>query len=1031
MGKILVIAEKPSVAADYAKALNQFTSKDGYYEGDKYVITWAIGHIISRKELYEYDPNINRAPQNREHVLNTLPYFPEEHILKLALINPERYKNDKGKLAAIKKNNEGLIKREETIKQLFNRPDIDFVVNGCDAGREGEAIFCQIYDFLNCKLPVKRLWLSSNVAEDIVKGFNDLREGSEYFNLKQASYARAEMDWEHGLNLSALYASLYGAQLSVGRVQTPVLNMIVDREKEIKNFKPEDYYLLDAMFSTKDNSKYKGRLVIDESLKDITKEGRIVDVSKINSIISEIESKEGVIKSVEKVKKKELPKLLYNLSELQKEMSSKHKMPASEVLTIAQSLYETHKLTTYPRTSSQYLNTSMRDDVFKRLDFLPAEYDKEVAYAKESNCFLEKVLNDKKVEDHYALIPTTNAKNYDLSKLTKKENIVFTAIVKRFLAIFMPTHEYESTTITTTVSKYNFKTSGKKITQVGWKRLYTSNNTDNDDTEKDDDNNQDLTFEFSENMSILCDKAERISKKTQPPKRFTDGTLIGAMQLGGVKNSKIEDQDTLDMLKEKGLGTEATRAAIIENILGKGYVSRDKKAYLIPTDKGLDFIERIKVEAIKSPDITGEWEYKLKLVEKGQESKENLIREIRGFITNCVEEAKASYKEGDKISSGNTIDAICPLCGGKIVKSPKAYYCDNGHKGCKFVIFATICGKTLKDNDIKDICKKGTTKLIKGFTSINQKDENGKPRKFDACLVYSKEERKLKFGHPGGAKQPKERKQTDYTCPICGKPIMEFETGYGCSGFKDGCKFSFFKSFFNVQLSPADINNLLSKGETDVFKDICNPKYPNRKFSAKLKINNNAVEAVFMNENNEEDTGKPTSHFCPCCNNTIEEFSRYYKCRKCNFIINKVIAGVTLKDEHIKDICLNKKTTEYIEFISNANKPFKARLVLNNKSKKLEFQLFTEESKYKCPLCKSAIGDTGKTYKCTNNKCNLTVWKTIAGLTLNDDILGELFKNKSTLDYLELTSSKGNPFKAKIVINPKTKKVEFDFAPKS
>lgn len=1028
MGKILVIAEKPSVAGDYAKALKQASMKDGFYEGDKYIITWAFGHIVSRKELYEYDGNINKAPQNRAHVLETLPYFPEKHILKLALNDLNRYKGDKAQLSAAKSRNDGIKNRANVIQSLFNRNDIDFIVNGCDAGREGEAIFWQIYDYFNCTFPVKRLWLSSNGADDIIAEFNNLRPASEYHNLKLASYARAEMDWEHGLNLSALYSSLYGAQLSVGRVQTPLVNIIVEREREIRNFVPKDYFLLDGMFSTQDNFKYKGRLVINKSLGDFVVDGKITDVSKINEIINTVENKQGYVKSIETTKKKESPKLLFNLSELQIEMDAKYKMTPQEVLNIAQSLYETHKLTTYPRTSSQYLNTTMRNDVFDRLDYLPPEYDNVVTYAKNSGCFYEKVLDDSKVEDHYALIPTKNSKNFDFSKLSKAEMQVYTAITKRFIALFMPLHEYESTVLTTTVGSYDFKTTGKKITQLGWKSLYTSSKEESDEDQEEniDNGNQDLTYNFEKDMTILCDKTIKHSKKTQPPKRYTGGTLIATMKVGGPKNMLTTDPEKLELLKEKGLGTEATRAGLIENIISRGYVTRDKKKYLVPTEKGFDFIDKVTIDILKSPEITGDWEHKLTLVQKGLLKKDSLINESRAFIKDCVEKIKGSYKEGDRIASGNSIDAICPLCGGTIIKSPKAYFCDNNSKGCKFVIFSNILGKTLKDSDIKDICSKGSTKVIKGFSNPKKTDANGKPVKFEAMLVYNKEAQKLQFSFGNGA--PKERKETDYKCPKCGKPIVEFETGYGCSGYKDGCKFSFFKNLFNKKLTEKDVTDLLEKGSTEIFEDLFNPKNPQRKFKAKLVLGEDTPEIVYLNENNEEDTGKPTPFFCPCCNTSMLEYNRYYRCNKCKFTIAKTIANVTLTPSQVGEICSQKKMINCVEFTSSSGKKFKARLILNAKTKKLEFQMDSKASEYTCPLCKSEVGERENGYSCL--KCGLTVWKSVNNVKLSDSTIAEIFKNKQTSDYLELISAKGNPFKAKLVVNPKTKKVEFMFEPK-
>lgn len=1022
LGKILVIAEKPSVASDYAKALNQFNMQNGYYEGDKYIITWALGHIVSRKELYEYDPNLNRAQQNQEHVLNTLPYFPQKHVLKLSLQSEERFKDDKARLAMVKKNNEGINKRAAVIKSLFNRNDIDYIVNGCDAGREGEAIFYQIYEFLGCRFPVKRLWISSNVASDIVEGFKNLKDGSEYFNLKQASYARAEMDWEHGLNLSVLYSSLYGAQLSVGRVQTPVLNMIVEREKEIENFKPEDYYLLDAIFYTLDNFKYKGKLVIDDTLGDFVIDGKVKDVIKMNNIINAVENKQGVVASIEKSKKKESPKLLYSLSELQKDMGKKYKMTAAEVLSTAQSLYEKHKLITYPRTSSQYLNTTMLQDVMGRLDHLPPEYDSIIEYIKKTNSIFKKVFNDAKVEDHYAMIPTVASRTFDLNSLNEKELLLFTAIVKRFISIFMPSYEYESTSIITKVEDFKFKTTGKKVLQLGWKVLYQEDNSLEDSENQED--NQDLTYDFKNNITVLCDSLNKISKKTQPPKRYTDPTLIAAMEVGGVRNMNlaIEDQEKLDILKSKGLGTEATRAPLIETIISRGYVKRVKKVYFEPTKKGLDFIDKVSVEMLKSPEITGEWEYKLKLVEKGELNKESLIQEAREFIQECVTNVKNSYSEGDRISDFESIDAKCPVCGSAILKSPKAYFCANSRDKCKFVVASIICKKKIKDSDVKDICTKGMTKLIKGFVNPNKKDENGKNIKFDAYLKYDKEANKLMFTRTGHIK-----KETEYKCPHCKRPIMELESGYGCSGYNDGCRFAFFKKIYNTNLTRTDIIDLLEKGETKVFTNLVNPKYPSRTFSAKLVLGAEVPEIVYLNDNNEPDVGKPTSHFCPICKKSMLEFSRYYKCSSCKFVINKTIANTEMTEEIINQICNNKETSQVLDFISAKGKAFRAKLAINKDTKKLEFKLETKVSNYKCPICNSSIDETNSVYKCSNNKCGLVVWKSINSVVLSDDIIKQIFETGSTNGYVDLISSKGKAFKAKLVVNKTTKKLEFVF----
>lgn len=948
MKKILIITEKPSVAESYAACLERMRRENGYYEGDKYIVTWSFGHIVARKELYEYDPNINRRMANREHVLNTLPYFPAEHILKPGYINTEFIK-DKVRLEQAKNSNKGIKERMETLSMLFKRDDIEFVVNACDAGREGEAIFGQIYDYLKCPFPQKRAWLSSVTEASVKKEFANLKDGSEYDNLKKASYARAELDWEHNLNLSALYASLYNTSLSIGRVQTPTLNMIVEREKEILAFSPEDYYLIDGNFSTKDNFKYKGRLLINEKLEPLVSDGKIKDMALANNIISEINNKEGFIKSLDKKKRAEQAKLLYDLTGLQKEMNKKYKLSADVVLSIAQSLYEKHKITTYPRTNSCYLEDEKRDEMFERLSELPKEYDSFVQEAKNYGKVMDKIFNSKKVEDHHAIIPTEEARNYDLSKLSATEKIVFEAICKRFISVFMPPHEYESTTLITEVEGYTFKTTGKKVLNKGWRALY-SKDSDENEKKTDEGSDQDLTHNFTEGDSVFTDSLDKLSKKTTPPPRFTDATLLGAMEVGGTKNTLIDDQDKIDILKERGLGTPATRAGIIARLISAGYCNRDKKtSEFIPTEKGMDFISKIKIDVLKSPEITGEWEQKLRQIERGQIRKVDVIEGARKFVKDCVEKIKESYVEGEVIQNYTKLTLVCPGCGGEIRKFSNRYECENNKKLCGFSTPINICGKALKDSDIADVCAKGRTKTIKGFKT-NKKGadkkplmENGKPVivKFDAALVYDKTAKSFKFDFGNGA--PKEKHSTDYKCPECGEPIVEYANNYSCSGFKNGCRISVFKTIGDKKLQSSDLNDLFTKGETKVFKELHHPKNPNKCFNAKLQIANGQVQTILLDEEGnvmEKNEGNKTKHFCPICKKPIMDFDTYLKCSndKCKLAVAKIIAQTEITEDMLSELFVTGSTSEYHSFTSKANKIFEAKLKVNKRAKKIEFE---------------------------------------------------------------------------------------------
>lgn len=803
MGKILVFAEKPSLAKLYKSALgNNFEDKKvdnvvEYYENNKYVITWTYGHILKMKGLSEYDENF----KNGEYVINNVPYFPEKHLFKLNLQDDKKVKNS-SKKGEYGNNNAGILRKAKTFKLLFQRKDIDFIVNGCDAGREGEAIFYYAYHYFKCSFPAKRLWVSSQETKEVRKQFNNLLP--EKLNLKSAAYARAEADWEYAINLSALYSRLYGTHLTLGRVQTPVLNLIIQRENEIKNFKPEDYFLIDGHFKTLDGYNYKGRLITKDTIKTLA------EVSKIKN---DVENSKGFIKDVSKKKISNNPPLLFNLNELQKTISRKYKLTAKETLLIAQDLYEKYKITTYPRTDSKYLTEDMDEKVYTLLNSLPKQFNKVVNLAKSTGYFFKDILNNKGVSDHYAIVPTENAKNIDLATLPRIHQLVFVEIAKRFLSLFLKPYVYESTAVITSVNEHDFKTTGNRVIDMGFKILYKNEAKE----KKEDEEDFNIEYNFTKNQEVLVDTIEDISKQTKPPKRYNVSTILEAMEKAG-KHIETDDADIKKALIEsKGIGTSATRADIIENLIRREYINYDKKTtYYSPTEKGIDFIKLIKVEEMKSAELTGEWEVKLKKIEMGIYSSKQFKDELRNFVKYCVKKVKDNVNEKDKVefqqfsstgpSTKKDLGCKCLLCGGNMISDHNFYRCDN-YPDCRFFIKNVLLGKKISERDIISLCKNGYTPLIKGFSKDGQK--------FDACIIFNKELKKIQF-------KRNNHSPSEFHCPLCGKFLVEHEVFYGCSGYKDGCKFSISKQIYGKKISKSDIKSLLEKGTSGPIKGFKN-----------------------------------------------------------------------------------------------------------------------------------------------------------------------------------------------------------------
>lgn len=653
MGKTLVIAEKPSVARDIAKTLGVSGKNEGYLTGENYVVSWAIGHLVTLAEPEAYD--VKYKKWNFE----TLPILP-----------------DSMKLEAIKKTRSQL----KVLHKLMHSREIDEIICAMDSGREGELIFRYIYEITQCRKPFRRLWISSMTETAIREGFAHLQDGSHYDLLYHSARCRAEADWLVGMNASRAYTIRYGALLSIGRVQTPTLALIVEKQKEIDAFVPQDYFEVQADFE-----QYTG-FWIDE------KENTRLDLrEKAEQIAARVKGQRGIVSQIVKEEKRQLPPLLYDLTELQRECNRKFGFSAKKTLDIAQSLYEKRKMITYPRTDSRYLSDDMVDKIKQtlgRLKDVPAfsSYAAEVL-AKEKLPLSKRIIDNSKVTDHHAIIPTDTRLRTD--HLTPEENKVFSLVAARFLAVFYPAYVYESTKVYTKVGLDTFLSKGKTVLQEGWQAVEKAllPETRKNKTEKEEE--QQLP-PLTEQQPVVAKRTKVLDKKTKAPPPYTESTLLSAMENAG---RFVEDEELKEQMKDSGLGTPATRAAIIERLLSVGYIMRKGKT-LVPTEKGQKLIAVVP-EELRSPQTTGKWEKGLSSIAKGKMTEERFLESIRRYVRFLVDDAVQHKKDvvfeaerpRGKRSRAQGLGK-CPLCGkGKILENSRSYYCTEWKNGCKFSLW--------------------------------------------------------------------------------------------------------------------------------------------------------------------------------------------------------------------------------------------------------------------------------------------------------------------------------------------------------
>jgi DNA topoisomerase-3 len=858
MEKKLILTEKPSVAADIAEALGGFTKTKDHYESDDAYITWAVGHLVTLAEPEDYDKSY------KYWTLQSLPIIPQKFELKPIEKTETRLKH---------------------IKDILKKKGISDIVNACDAGREGELIFRYITDYLEADdMPVERLWLQSMTRKAIAEGFKHLRPKQELENLAQAARCRSQADWLIGINSTRAFTRRMGTLLSIGRVQTPTLSILVEREKIITSFIPQTYFEVFATFKAK-SGKYEGKWFIEaprngkaslldskelesfaKSLGIVSKSAvkfasevkkgdrleKLADREAAQLIIDTAEGKEGIVTQEETKLTKESPGLLFDLNELQRQANKRFGFSASTTLNIAQALYEEKKLITYPRSDSKYLPddyTTVVPTILKELhnsdyaDVVKPLLAKTIEKKK-------RIFDTSKVSDHFAIIPTE--KSPQGIEMTPAQAKVYDLIVKRFLAAFYPDAIWEETHRVTTVEGYTFRTDSKSLKEPGFYEVYGRETEDDAKLPK-----------VTEGETVKVVDTNSVEKQTQPPPRYNDATLLSAMEGAG---KLIDDEELREAMKQKGLGTPATRASIIERLIDVGYVDRVQKE-LIPTGKGIalyDTLMNFPLPELCSPEMTGEWEYKLTRIEQGNLQASSFMDSIVTFTKEMITKVKEGRADGNSNIENAEVIGKCPLCDGSIIENFKAFACENykpkktakkkteDETGCTFAIWKTIAGKFITKEIAKELLESGKTGPHKGFRS-----KTGRP--FGATLLLEKDGSiKFEFDNTKADKDENASPPVDPVpvapCPICNGTVMDIGSNYRCTNYKETCNLNVGKVILGKEITPDLLSQLLENRKTEKISGFISRK--GRPFSAFLVMDDKGKVGFEFENNGEKGTRK-------------------------------------------------------------------------------------------------------------------------------------------------------------------------------
>ncbi|MCX5542890.1 DNA topoisomerase III [Paraburkholderia sp. CNPSo 3076] len=787
MSKALIIAEKPSVANDIARALGGFTKHDEYYESDDYVLSSAVGHLLEIAAPEEYE--VKRGKWSFAHLPVIPPHFDLNPIAKSE-------------------------SRLKVLNKLMKRKDVTQLINACDAGREGELIFRLIAQHAKAKQPVQRLWLQSMTPQAIRDGFANLRSDHDMQPLADAARCRSEADWLVGINgtraMTAFNSKGGGFFLTtVGRVQTPTLSIVVEREEKIRRFIPRDYWEVRAEFVCA-GGFYEGRWYDPKFKRDEfdpeKRDSRLWSVPAAESIVAACHGREGTV-SEESKPSTQLSPALFDLTSLQREANGRFGFSAKNTLGLAQALYEKHKVLTYPRTDARALPEDYLETVKHTLEML-----------KESNNYLphakqvldkgwvkpnKRIFDNSKISDHFAIIPTLQAPK----SLSEPEQKLYDLVVKRFLAVFFPAAEYRVTTRITEVAGHHFKTEGKVLVEPGWLQVYGR------DAGGDDAN----LVPVKKDEKVKTDKIAAHQLVTKPPARYNEATLLSAMEGAG---KLVDDEELREAMAAKGLGTPATRAAIIEGLLGEKYLVREGRE-LIPTAKAFQLMTLLRgldVKELTAPELTGEWEYKLSQMERGKLPRDAFMQEIARMTQTIVKRAK-EYDSDTIPGDYATLQTPCPNCGGQVKENYRRFACTK----CEFSISKIPGGRQFEIPEVEELLQNKTIGPLSGFRS-----KMGRP--FSAILKLSFDDEiknyklEFDFGQDSGAEDGEapdfSQQEPVGACPKCKGRVYEHGMSYVCEhsvANPKSCDFRSGKVILQQEIARDQMAKLLAEGRTDLL----------------------------------------------------------------------------------------------------------------------------------------------------------------------------------------------------------------------
>ena len=793
MTKTLIIAEKPSVANDIAKTLGGFTKHDEYFESEEYVLSSAVGHLLEIAVPEEYD--VKRGKWSFTHLPMIPPHFALNPIAKTE-------------------------SRLKVLNKLIKRKDVTGLINACDAGREGELIFRLIAQYAKAKQPVQRLWLQSMTPGAIRDAFGHLREDKEMLPLADAARCRSEADWLIGINgtraMTAFNSKEGGFYLTtVGRVQTPTLSIVVEREEKIKKFVPRDYWEVRAEFVCAAGI-YEGRWLDTKIKKDETdperRAERLWSKAAAESIVAACRNKMGAVTEESKPTTSMSPGL-FDLTSLQREANARFGFSAKNTLGLAQALYEKHKVLTYPRTDSRHLPEDYLNTVKQTLETISENHN----YQPFSSQILNKnwvkpnkrIFDNTKISDHFAIIPTTLAPK----NLSEPEQKLYDLVTRRFLAIFFPAAEFQVTTRYTEVSGHQFKTEGKVMTNPGWLAVYGKEVVDEKDSE-----DKGMLVPVAKDEKVKTDKVTANGLVTKPPARYTEATLLSAMEGAG---KLVDDEELREAMAGKGLGTPATRAAIIEGLLNEKYLLREGRE-MIPTAKAFQLMTLLRglgVSELTAPELTGEWEYKLSQMERGKISREEFMREIAQMTQIIVKRAK-EYNNDTIPGDYATLKTPCPNCGSVVKENYRRFACTK----CEFSMTKTPAGRQFEIAEVEELLTNRTIGPLQGFRS-----KMGRP--FAAILKISRDEEiknfKLEFDFGQNDGEGEDGEGVDFTgqtslgaCPKCGGGVYEMGLAYVCEhtvAKPKTCDFRSGRIILQQEILPEQMTKLLNDGRTDLL----------------------------------------------------------------------------------------------------------------------------------------------------------------------------------------------------------------------